>query len=985
MVTPDKLYAATDDGLRIIALHYPEAPEAARNNKAFRARADERTPSARLRLFTNGGKRVWKMTDFGDEGRAIDPIQVHMDAKGISFREAILDLSSIFNISDEINRSVNRPDIRKQAASAEQDDGACDWESDQEFTDEECAIMGPRVTPEHLKALHWHRVKHIVNVRNREATYKYSNEHYPIFLRECWFTGADGKANHFYKIYEPLNADKQWRFQYQPKGKKPQNYINGLFELAAAYTEYNETEERAFRTDPENDNKTYKKKKLPEAVICSGERDAICVRSLGYHPLWFNSETYKVTVDEYRQITRYVETVYNIPDIDATGRKKGTELALRFINIHTIWLPEKLASYRDHRGNPRKDFRDWMEIWKTNSDFRGLLELATPAKFWTMQWVSGKDENGKSLSRHKYNIDISCLREFLKLNGFFILKDKHAPGPQYIRMEGNIIKPVTPKEIRDFVHSWTVDTARPRELRNLVLTSPALSSAALLDALMEIDPDFTNNTEQSQYFYFPSFSVEITGNGMTKHDNRATIGGRYVMEEDVIQHNINFLPDMFTITHPDGKYDSPDFDIEIGTNTSKYFCYLINSSRIYWRKELEQMPEEWSAEQINAYRKDHKFDIAGPRLTADEIQEQKQCLINKIFTIGFMLHRFKSESRGWSPFVMDNVVGENDQCNGRSGKSFMFRALSHFVRWLKLSGRNPRLLENQFAFEQINKQIGIVVIDDCDEYFPFKQFYDNITSDITINTKNVSAYTLKYDEAPKFAFTTNYVPKDFDASSVGRMLFVVFSDYYHVQTEDNDYLETRGIRDDFGKDLCSSAYTESEWEADINFMLQCVRFYLSVSNLPVKIQPRMDNIIFRKHLRDMSDNFRDWAESYFSIDENGNGEHINCEIIREEAFNDFKRFSGKNSWSMQRFTKALKGFCYTCEYVAELNPSDRCNCGSRILRRIEDPISKRKIQREMIYLRSKKEAAHRKNPPPAPPEQKALFGLDNDTEGGAPF
>ena len=50
MVTPERLYAATDDGLRIIALHYPEAVESARTNKPFRARPDERTPSARVKL-----------------------------------------------------------------------------------------------------------------------------------------------------------------------------------------------------------------------------------------------------------------------------------------------------------------------------------------------------------------------------------------------------------------------------------------------------------------------------------------------------------------------------------------------------------------------------------------------------------------------------------------------------------------------------------------------------------------------------------------------------------------------------------------------------------------------------------------------------------------------------------------------------------------------------------------------------------------------
>ena len=974
MVTPEKLYEATDSGLDILALHYPDVREAARTKKPFKARPDERTPSASVKLFkTKQGVNVWKITDFGDDGRATDPIAVHMKETGLRFPEAILDLAQTFNVTDEINRAVNRPDIRKMPADPQHVDGETYWEIDQDFTKEDCRIMGPRVNPEHLKALHWYRVKVLTSVKNREAVHKYPNENYPIFMRECWFTDAAGNRDRFFKIYEPLNADKQWRFQYQPKGKKPQSFVNGLFELAAAWTEFNAREEKIFKSDPANEDKVYKEQKLPEAVICSGERDALCVRSLGYHPLWFNSETYRVSEDEWRQINKYVAVVYNIPDIDATGRLKGTELALRFVDLHTIWLPSWLTNYKDNRGKPRKDFRDWMELRKEQRDFRDLLELATPARFW---YISSRDKSGNI----KYSINVSCLHEFLRLNGFYTLKDKHSPVTQFVRIDGNIVKPVTPKEIREFIHSWSIDTARPRELRNLILTTPTLSGASL-EALTEIDPDFTNYTERSQFFFFPKFSVEVTGNDLIRHEYRTADTGRYVWEDNVIYHNIKFLPDMFRITHPEGCYESEDFDIDILSQESNYFKYLINSSRIYWRKELEKELADLPHEEQERYRKENRFNIAGPGLTAAEIQEQKQCLINKIFTIGFMMHRYKSMSRAWAPFVMDNVIGENDQCNGRSGKSFMFWALSNFTRWVKLSGRSPKLLENQFVFEQVNKNLGMVVVDDCNEYLPFEQFYDNITSDITINTKNVSAYTLKFLESPKFAFTTNYVPKDFSGSSVGRMLFVVFSDYYHQRTEDNDYLETRQISSDFNKNLFGSNYTEAEWEADINFILQCVRFYLSVSNLPVKIEPQMTNIIFRKYLRDMSDNFRDWAEGYFSLT-SGN---LDREIVREKAYEDYKRFSGVSKITMQKFSKQLKGFCFTCDYIDCLNPEELHTSNGRILRRIEDPLTHQKVQKEMIYVRSMQEADRLKNPPPPPPVQNPLPGFDNDTERKAPF
>lgn len=105
---------------------------------------------------------------------------------------------------------------------------------------------------------------------------------------------------------------------------------------------------------------------------------------------------------------KYVEVLYNIPDIDTTGRVKGTELALRFIDIHTIWLPAWLTTYRDQRGKPRKDFRDFMELRSKNEDFRNLMTLAMPAKFWYSKF------NEKS-RQWDHNIDADCLHYFYVL------------------------------------------------------------------------------------------------------------------------------------------------------------------------------------------------------------------------------------------------------------------------------------------------------------------------------------------------------------------------------------------------------------------------------------------------------------------------------------------------------------------------------------------------------------------------------------------
>ncbi|MCM1296479.1 MAG: hypothetical protein NC311_13155 [Muribaculaceae bacterium] len=944
MIKAEQLYAATNDGLDIITLHYPEAAESARTGKPFRMR-NERTPSSYVKKFkSKDGYEVWKVTDFGGEGKAVNPIDIHMDQSNLNFVEALLDLGGTFGVTDELNRAVNRPVITKEPAGPDQKEGDMFWEIDQEFSEEDCKTMGPRVTKEDLASLHWYRAKYIARVsKDREIVYTHSNEHYPIFVRECWFEDKNGKQDRFYKIYKPKEPDKQWRFSYYPLNKKPQQYTNGLFELSSAWSAWNLDLEKQFNADPANEGKAFKPEKLPEAIICSGERDAMCARALGYWPVWFNSETYKVSEAEFRQICKYVETVYNIPDIDTTGRIKGRELAMRFIDIHTIWLPESLQQRKDNRGKPRKDFRDWCELYSTKEDFKKLYAAATPAKFWFTE----KNKQGDL----KYKLDPECLCEFLHLNGFAILSDENSATPRYINITGNVVKPSKPSELRHFVHKWAKRSGLPRALRNVILTSPYFANDKL-ENLPEIELDFSTSTKNSQLFHFPRYSVEVKSDGCRKIDSTKESIDYYVWKDKIIPHEINILSDMFVITHPEGSYNSEDFRIEIKSTESKFFKYLINTSRIFWRKEMETRFSPKEQKQREEYCDTHRFDIHGEGLTTEEIREQERNLINKIFTVGFMLHRYKDHSRQWSPFLMDNLIGDNDQCNGGSGKSFMIESLRNLVTGKFMDGRGTKLLENKFLFEQVDSETDFVCFDDCAEGLDFGQFYNKITSDIIIDAKNVKSYTLRYSESPKFVFTTNYVPREFNPSTVRRMLAVTFSDYYHQSTDENDYIETRRIYDDFGKALFQEEYTEEEWNSDLNFMLQCVKFYLSTLGHPIKIEPDIRNIVYRKYKRDMSENFLNWAEYYFAEE----GDNLDRLIVKEDAFNAYKTYSGLKNTTMNTFKKSLVGFCYTCEWIEELNPETLQNSGKRILKRVKRDESEEKVQKEMIYLRSRKAA-----------------------------
>lgn len=949
MIRIETLYRATNEGLDIILHYYPQAREVVGTKNKFRVRPQDKTPSACLYLcHTQSGEGVWKVTDFGEEGHAQSPLDICMKEEGIDRPyEAVLKLAALFGVNDELNRSVNKPDIKRRPATADEKDGTRIFALLERIPDSHLKVLGPRVTHADTDALHWYEAEYVGYVKNREVTLKYSTENYPIFMRECVVEEGGGEKAEvkFYKIYEPLNPDKGFRFSYHPAGGKPKEYINGLHELKTLWRKLNADEEAAFYRDPANEGKPYREQKLKEAFICSGERDSLCCHSMGYSPLWFNSETYRLSEAEYKEVMKYVEVLYNIPDLDSTGVRKGRELALRFIDVHTMWLPQNLMQYRDNRGRPRKDLRDWQELRDRRSDFAGLMALAMPAKFWT-------ERTNRKTGAVTYDIDTECLYNLLRLNGFYTLHDDNIKEARYIHVQGNIVREVKAKDLRRFISEWAEERCLPRPVRNLIHNSPRLSDSAL-DNMREVTLDFTNYTPTTQLFFFPGKTIEATPTGLVEHNGGDGLD-RYVWQENVLEHRVTLMPPMFEVERSVTATGEARFGVRVlDSESSPLFGYVINTSRVHWRKELEYNFAERDASEAEAYHRTHKFCINGEGLTPDEQHEQEQNLVSKLFTIGYMLHHYKSPSRAWAPMAMDNKIGEDGECNGRSGKSFLFKALSLFMKTVKLSGRNAKLMDNPHVFDQVTQHTDFVLVDDCDRHLDTGAFYDLITSDMTVNPKNNQSYTIPFEQSPKFGFTTNYVPRDFSPSTEARLLYLVFSDYYHQRTEGNDYLESRSIRDDFGRDLISSSYKEEDWNADINFFMQCCQFYLSMCQESIKPMPPMGNILKRKFKADMGTNFEEWANVYFAEE----GDHLDTFIVRREAYDAFIDDAkvNKNFYTMNKFTKALRSFAALCPYVYDYNPADLLNSQGRISRRIDGK------SEDMIYLRSTKSQANRES------------------------
>lgn len=871
---------ATDGGLSILLDLYPSAKDVVNGKqKKFKIRESERTPSATIRKT----KDEWKVCDFGGEGREINCFDAYMSEHCItSFSQCLWELADRYHVDYKLNEKRNKP---KTLVFKDADSNAKEGDFtyiEKKPSAEELEVFGPFVTEDILKRYNYIILESysrtFINSKTKRLTTmtETSSEDYPIFMHRCIYKYNKGtkekpeyEQREFSKIYKPLAYNKADRFFYV--GQKPKDYINGLEQLQNAYEKNNDLDGNV--------------RKFEECIICSGERDAMNIAGMGYFPIWLNSETASFSLSTKLELYRYVKRIYNIPDIDETGLRESAKLALEHLDIYTIELPQWIKDYRDRRGNSRKDLRDYLELRPNKTEFKELMNIAQKAKFWTIV-----EEEKKGEITTKVNIETISLLYYLHINGFYKYKDPITKDTYIVRVQDYKIKKYEAREVRDFIRT----DMKKRRVESIVLEAYINSkktTASIYDDLDRIDINFTLSTPETRTLFFQNVSVEVSADKITETKNRDI--KVYTLEEKIIPHSFHRLKPSFTFN--DGTQTLQFAGNEDGTMApiqSNIFKFLINTSRIYWRQEFEER-QTGDLEEDKEYRELNKFNIGGTRLKREEVIEQVKHLLNKLFMIGYLMHCYKFNHRAFAIWIMENKLTEENESSGGSGKSFIINCF----KWLSLAnvvtmeGRKKKLTENNHFMERVSSETNILHIDDASRQLDFNTFYTMICGSITINPKNDKSFELDYKDAPNIVFTSNFAPPDGDPSTMRRILPVVYSDYYHIKTDQNNYLETRTIADDFGgRELMGTNYTEDEYNADINFFIDCLQFYLQQLRLGNIIKPPMENVNKRIATQIMGDQFREWADSYFT-EENGN---LNKLIVKDEAYRDYCNYIGKN-------------------------------------------------------------------------------------------
>ncbi len=232
-IDQDKIYSATDSGLKIFEHYFPNVDLKA-SKTFFKEREDEKTASAHVSWHDN----FWRITDFGNpEVNGLTGVAYIMYREKLSFYEALVFIEDII-LNHRIEAGNFKPikwapEYSFREMTPQDKKGKYNWIFKEKPSAEDLASIGRYVDEEVLSHFNCRCVDKyeycgVSKKLNRDVVHIFqATRDYPIFL----FDYGD-----FQKLYKPHEPEKKYRFQYI--GQKPADYIYGLQQIIEARNEF---------------------------------------------------------------------------------------------------------------------------------------------------------------------------------------------------------------------------------------------------------------------------------------------------------------------------------------------------------------------------------------------------------------------------------------------------------------------------------------------------------------------------------------------------------------------------------------------------------------------------------------------------------------------------------------------------------------------------------------------------------------------------
>ena len=251
--------------------------------------------------------------------------------------------------------------------------------------------------------------------------------------------------------------------------------------------------------------------------------------------------------------------------------------------------------------------------------------------------------------------------------------------------------------------------------------------------------------------------------------------------------------------------------------------------------------------------------------------------------IGYLIHGFKNKSTVKAVIFNDEVVSEDAM--GGTGKGLTMQIIGTIKNVVIVPGADFNT-GKEFAWQRINFDTDIVLLDDVEKNFKYKKLFTFLTDGWPVRKLYQDEVFLPPEDSPKIAINTNYILKG-DTDSYARRKFELEL-YPH-------YSKSYQPIDDFKKEFITE-WTKKEHNLCDNYLLHCTQEFL----LKGLKEPPYVNLKYKKLVINTSEDFIPFAES-FLMD--------NTKYNKKDLFSYYKDEHGLkyNDYPTQRiFTKWME-------------------------------------------------------------------------------
>lgn len=634
-------------------------------------------------------------------------------------------------------------------------------------------------------------------------------------------------------------------------------------------------------------------KKFKRLVLCSGPRDAINVYfHSDAHVCWPHSEAVAVTRKQVDQLRKVAEEVIVLYDIDRTGIEQANRLTLDCLELKTLYLPSELMRHMSQRtGKPCKDAEEYFNVYPDilkeskrtqgiNEHFASLLKSAKEKMFWKAVNHRHRNEWGEEEQVYKYTLLVDRMCQFLAASGMHRYRKDDTTRFVYVS-EGCKVDIIPDRDVetkaKEVMKSYLNNSLYYGDegLLNAISTSRGLNAKTLSEIPMT-DINFRSYGEDFDYFFFGNTAVRVTADEVRSvpyaqmpymvnrkaildevHYGYEDMSRYFVIKPNPMMESIRkqYRAETYHLTGEEllrkkrafRQYEATHRYI-LQWNTPLEKCppliqCIYDMSRIYWRKEE-----------------------MGCELNPEERQFQDMHFVNKILGLGYMLSRYRTDTRQQMVMVTDYSVAQEGKASGRNGKSMFTFLLDLVRRNMYVSGKdyrkNPGDMAKNFCDFQLTVQ-SAVIIDDLDAGVDAESFYNN-TSRLSVRNLYENTVRLSPEETPKMIISMNSPFDLASPSTYGRTWPIFLSDYYHEDGLSTDE-ERRTPETKFGYHITKGC-SDEESRLNVNLMLYCLQLYFGYikENKDVMRPPIGEEASMRLAYKDIPDKrFVEWANGFF--------------------------------------------------------------------------------------------------------------------------